>query len=105
MERKLDNLKPTTYSGAVGAQNTKFNGTNTIVNLPKNVVRGLADLSRASKQEEEAERLKRTRVVIRPGDTAIRTSPDIRREFNKHFKGVIILQCRITASGSIFYNV
>ena len=64
LERKLDNLKPTTYSGAVGTQNTKFIGTNTIVNLPKNVVRGLADLSRASKQEEEAERLKRTRVVI-----------------------------------------
>ena len=50
------------------------------------------------------ERLKCTRVVIRPEDTNIRTSRDIRKAFNKHYQDIVIKHCRLTASGSITFE-
>jgi hypothetical protein len=61
-------------------------------------------MTKASRESQTADKLKRTRVVIRPGDTNIRTSRDIRKEFNKHHKGVIIKHCRLTASGSMAFE-
>ena len=104
LESKLDSLKPGSYSSAVGGNSNKSSGSNTMVNLPKSVVKGLTDLTKAQKQVDDAEKLKRTRVVIRPADTTIRTSRDIRCEFNKHYQGVIIEQCRVTAGGSIMFE-
>ena len=48
--------------------------------------------------------MKRTRIVIRPEDTNIRSSKEIRRAFNKHYQGVIIKHCRLSASGSIVFE-
>ena len=72
--------------------------------LPKNLVQSLTDITKASRENLNAEKLKRTRVVARPGNTQIRTSRDIRREFNKNHKEIVIKHCRLTASGSLFFE-
>ena len=72
--------------------------------FPKELVQSLTTMTKATRENENADKLKRTRVVIRPNDTKIRTSRDIRREFNKHHKGLIIKHCRLTASGSLTFE-
>ena len=47
-------------------------------------------MTKANRENLNAEKLKRTRVVARPGNTQIRTSRDIRREFNKNHKEIVI---------------
>ena len=80
------------------------NGNTKAAALPKNLVQSLSSMTKAVRDSENADKLKRTRVVIRPGDTTIRTSRDIRKEFNKHHNGLIIKHCRLTASGSITFE-
>lgn len=72
--------------------------------LPPDVLNGLKSLTKANTEEENANKLKRTRIVIRPEDTGIRTSKDIRRAFNRHYQGVIIKHCRLSAAGSIVFE-
>jgi len=78
-------------------------GKNTPV-LPTNVINSLNTLTKVTREKEDAERMKRTRVVVKSGNTNIRTSRDIRREFNKHYTGMIIKHCRLTAAGSIMFE-
>lgn len=72
--------------------------------LTKKVISGLTELSKGAVEKNESERLKRTRIILKPGNTQIRSSRDIRREFNQHYKGLIIKHCRVTASGSIMFE-
>lgn len=72
--------------------------------LPKNVVEGLKTMTKASQKQDNDDKLKKTRIVVKPGDTNIRTSRNIRKEFNKHHQGVIIKHCRLTASGSVMFE-
>lgn len=45
------------------------------------------------------------RVVTRPKDVNIKSSRDIRREFNKKYKDVVLEKCYATSGGSIFLEV
>ena len=72
--------------------------------LTRNLVQSLTNMTKASRESENAEKLTRTRVVLRPHNTQIRTSRDIRKEFNTNHKGVVIKHCRLTASGSIMFE-
>ena len=69
--------------------------------LPKPLVKPLTKQCLVSESQLTAERLKRSRIVLKPMDNEIRTSVAIRREFNKTFKGIIIKHCRVTSGGSI----
>ena len=71
--------------------------------IPPKVLDSLKSISKAKEDSDNAERLKRTRVVIKPDDVTIRTSRDIRRAFNQHYCGMVIKHCRLTASGSIMF--
>lgn len=101
VESTLETLadKPLQYSGALSKG---MKGAT--INLPKKIVNGLAELTKATQGKEDQIRLKRTRIVARPGNTSIRTSKDIRREFNKNYTGYVIRNCRLTASGSIMFE-
>jgi hypothetical protein len=72
--------------------------------FPPKLMDGLKSITKATQETENMERLKCTRVVIRPEDTTIRTSRDIRKAFNKHYQGIVIKHCRLTASGSITFE-
>jgi len=69
--------------------------------IPPRVMDSLKSLSKEKEASVNAERLKQTRVVIKPEDVTIRTSRDIRKAFNRHYTGMVIKHCRLTASGSI----
>ena len=56
-----------------------------------------------SEAQITGERLKRSRLALKPMDNEIRTSAAIRREFNKTFKG-IMKHCRVTSGGSILFE-
>ena len=72
--------------------------------LTRNLVKSLTDMTKETRENQNAEKLKRTRIVLRPQNTQIRTSRDIRKEFNTTYKGMIIKHCRLTASGSITFE-
>ena len=72
-----------------------------MVSLSRQIVSNLAELTKGNKDKEDSARLKRTRVVLKPGNTTIRRSSDIRKEFNKYFQGLIVRNCRVTAGGAI----
>ena len=72
-----------------------------MVSLSRQIASNISKLTKGSKDKEDAARLKQTRVVLKPGNTAIRRSSDIRKEFNKYFQGLIIKNCRVTAGGAI----
>ena len=75
--------------------------------LPTRVVENLAKLAKDSttNPEEEKARTERTRIIIKPKDNNIIDSKDIRTEFNKHHKGIIIRMCRRTIGGSILLEL
>jgi len=89
------------YSEVI-SKSSKANHQNAL--LPTNLVESLHTMTKATRDSQNADKLKRTRVAVRPGDTNIRTSRDIRKEFNKHHKGLVIKHCRLTASGSITFE-
>ena len=97
---KLEKIasKPS-YSSVASTPKT---GQNT--SLPSNIIQGLHTMTKATQDSQNADKLKRTRVAVRPNNTSIRTSREIRKEFNKHYSGVIIKHCRLTASGSITFE-
>lgn len=95
---KVSKQKPS-YSSAIG----KSQAGPTLV-IPPKLINSLNKLTKTTQVDEDAERLKRTRVVVRPEDTHIRTGRDIRREFNKNHKGVLIKNCRLTAGGNIMFE-
>ena len=86
------------YSAAVS------NGISKHSPIPQKVMEGLKSISKAKQETDDVERLKRTRVVIRPEDTNIRTSREIRKAFNQHYQGMVIKHCRLTASRSITFE-
>jgi hypothetical protein len=61
-------------------------------------------LAKASQDNDNAKRIERTRILVKPKDTRIRSSKDIRKEFNKNFQGMVIKHCRLTALGSIMFE-
>ena len=89
----VDNIGSSSYSDAAKK--------GPMVSLSRQIASNILKLTKESKDKEDAARLKRTRVVLKPGNTAIRRSSDIRKEFNKYFQGLIIRNCRVTAGGAI----
>ena len=106
LDTKLNSMGTNSGTFSAAVSNNKFGNksNNTVVQLPRSVVKSLSSLTKANAEEDEAARLKRTRVVIRPENTGIRDSRDIRKEFNKHYKGEIISHCRVTAGGAIMFE-
>ena len=98
VESKITNVSKAPYN-TVAAKGIKKDAI-----IPSRVLDSLKSISRAKEDLDNAERLKRTRVVIKPEDVTIRTSRDIRRAFNKHYSGMVIKHCRLTASGSIMFE-
>ena len=98
---KMSKNKPLYSEMAGNGKHAKLSPT---INLPPKIVNSLNELTKASQVNEDSKRLKRTRVVVRPEDTNIRTSREIRREFNKNHNDVIIKHCRLTAGGSIMFE-
>ena len=94
-----DTTSKPSYSSIAGKKSSSERDQQTP--LPRNLVKSLDNMTKASRESQNADQLKRTRLVIHPENTNIRTSRDIRREFNKNHNGVIIKHCRLTASGSI----
>ena len=98
VENKIKNVTKAPYSAIAAKGNLKE------PIIPPRVMDSLKSLSKAKEDSDNAERLKRTRVVIKPEDVTIRTSRDIRRAFNQHYSGMVIKHCRLTASGSIMFE-
>ncbi|KAL5265903.1 hypothetical protein ACHWQZ_G006532 [Mnemiopsis leidyi] len=98
VESKITNVSKAPYN-TVAAKGIKKDAI-----IPSRVLDSLKSISRAKEDLDNAERSKRTRVVIKPEDVTIRTSRDIRRAFNKHYSGMVIKHCRLTASGSIMFE-
>ena len=99
VDSSLTEIKPS-YSAILGS---KEKGKAPLA-LPPKIVSGLKIITEANLESQNADRLKRSRVVLKPEDTSIRTSKDIRRAFNRHIQGVVIKHCRLTASGSILFE-
>ena len=105
MEIMSDQLEAIARKPSYSAVTSKeINTGNHPAALPKNVVEGLKNMTKASQKQDTVDKLKRTRIVVKPGDTSIRTSRNIRKEFNKHHQGIIIKHCRLTASGSVMFE-
>ena len=68
--------------------------------LSKSSAKGIPSIT--SRKPAKAECI---RVVTRPKDVNIKSSKDIRREFNKKFKDVVLERCYATAGGSFFLEV
>jgi hypothetical protein len=105
VDTKIEKVsKSPLYSQVAGSSGKHKHDKSLSQPLSPHLVNGLKSITKAAQDNENTERLKRTRVVIKPEDTNIRTSRDIRRAFNKHYQGVIIKHCRLTASGSITFE-
>lgn len=79
------------------------NGTppSSVSGITKKIVKQLAAQNSAAKEKESKLRDKCSLLVRKPMDKNIRNSKDIRKAFNKEFPGIVIVNCRITAGGSI----
>ena len=73
----------------------------TVTGMTKKIVKQLAAQSSADREKEAKQRDKCSLLVRKPMDKDIRNSKDIRKFFNKEFPGIVIVNCRITAGGSI----
>ena len=93
VKAKVDNIGSSSYSDVAKK--------GPMVSLSRQIVSNLAELTKGNKDKEDSARLKRTRVVLKPGNTTIRRSSDIRKEFNKYFQGLIVRNYRVTAEGAI----
>ena len=93
MKAKVDNIGSSSYSDVAKK--------GPMVSLSRQIVSNLSELTKGNKDKDDSARLKRTRVVLKPGNTTIRRSSDIRKEFNKYFQGLIVRNCRVTAGGAI----
>ena len=60
--------------------------------------------SKEDREQEKKEVNKKTRVVLKPMDTEIRNSRDLRKEFNKYFPKVYVEHALITAGGSYIFQ-
>ena len=98
LDTKMSEIAKKSYSGALTS------GGKPAAVIPPKVLDGLKSITKVTQKTEDQKRLKRTRVVIRPEDTTIRTSRDIRKAFNKHYQGIVIKHCRLTASGTITFE-
>ena len=72
--------------------------------IPPRIMKGLKELTKVSQHNEDTKHIERTRIVVRSENTNIRDSRDIRKEFNKHYNGIVIKHCRLTALGSIMFE-
>ena len=79
---KVDNIGSSSYSDAAKK--------GPMVSLSRQIASHISKLTKGSKDNEDAARLNRTQLILKPGNTAIRRSSDIRQEFNKYFQGLII---------------
>ena len=74
-------------------------------NLPNQVINTLKALTKEKEAENLKEKQERSRIVLRPSNNKLTNSQEIRKEFNKIFKGIIIRNCRTTAGGSILLEL
>ena len=105
--RKLTNTV-TTLTKQVQEKRTKDSSYSSIVTngtqnlqLPAKVLNTLARIDEKSNIEEKKEKLARTRYIRQPKDKNITKSEHIRREFNKHYEGLLMRQGRTTVGGGI----
>ena len=96
VKAKVDNIGSSSYSDVAKK--------GPMVSLSRQIVSNLAELTKGSKDKEDSARLKRTQVVLKPGNKAIRRSSDIRTEFNRYFQGLVDRNCRVTAGGAIMFE-
>ena len=73
--------------------------------IAKHWIDHLAKQQEPIKRKEKAVRDNRTCLVRKPQGKSIRSSRDIRKEFNKHFPSMLIRECRTTAAGSILLEL
>ena len=71
------------------------------VPISKRIVKQFVAQTSAAKEEEMKLRNKCSLLIRKPLDKNIRNSKDIRKAFNSEFPGVVIVNCRTTAGGSI----
>lgn len=83
---------PSYTSAASGSQNYQ---------LPPRVLNSLAKMDEKNNAEEKKEQLARTRYVRQPKSKNITKSEHIRREFNKHYEGLLMKHGRTTVGGGI----
>ena len=99
----LDKSKMDTLSEEVTTKKPQYNQVVSEGSVPisKNIVKQLVEQTSAVKKEKIKLKNKCTLLVRKPLDKDIRNSKDIRKALNKEYPGIIIVNCIITAGGSI----